>query len=61
MLSTRSDARCCITEYRICLQTDAGRFNTLLHAREAAEEMNRDHEAGQVFQLLSKNAADSRT
>jgi len=55
-LAAMSDAA--LTEYRISLQTDPGRFNTLLHAGETAEKLNRDRQAGEYYQLLVRNAAD---
>jgi hypothetical protein len=46
-----------LREYRISLQTNPGRFDTLLHAGEVAEELGSRQEATEYYRLLLKNAA----
>jgi hypothetical protein len=60
-LSNQPDAA--LTEYKICLQTDTGRFNALLHAGEVAQVLGRKQEAVGFYKLLLENAsaADSFT
>ena len=47
-----------LREYRTSLRTDPGRFNTLLHAGEVAEELGSRQEATEYYRLLLKNAAN---
>src|SRR5579864_542564 len=44
-----------LVEYRISLQTDPGRFNTLLHAGEMAEQLGLSQEASGYYRSLLKN------
>ena len=46
-----------LSEYRKSLQTDPGRFNTLLHAGEIAEQLGLRQEATRYYRLLLRNAA----
>lgn len=46
-----------LQEYRASLQTDPGRFNTLLHAGEVAAKLGLKQEAAGYHRLLQKNAA----
>jgi tetratricopeptide (TPR) repeat protein len=46
-----------LSEYRKSLQTDPGRFNTLLHAGEMAEQLGLWREATGYYRLLLRNAA----
>ena len=46
-----------LSEYRKSLQTDPGRFNTLLHAGEMAEQLGLRREATAYYRLLLRNAA----
>ena len=46
-----------LSEYRKSLQTDPGRFNTLLHAGEMAEQLGLRREATGYYRLLLRNAA----
>jgi tetratricopeptide (TPR) repeat protein len=45
-----------LSEYRESLQTDPGRFNTLLHAGEMAERLGLPQEAARYYRLLLRNA-----
>jgi tetratricopeptide (TPR) repeat protein len=45
-----------LAEYQESLQTDPGRFNTLLHASEMAERLGLPHEAASYCRLLRHNA-----
>jgi tetratricopeptide (TPR) repeat protein len=54
-LSNQPDAA--LTEYKICLQTDPGRFNALLHAGEVAQVLGRKQEATGFYKLLLQNAS----
>ena len=47
-----------LQEYRASLQTDPGRFNTLLHAGETAESLHLNREARADFTALLRNAPD---
>lgn len=47
-----------LQEYRTSLQTDPGRFNTLLHAGEVAAKLSLKQEAAGYYRLLLKNAAN---
>jgi len=60
-LSNQPDAA--LTEYKVSLQTDPGRFNVLLHAGEVAQVLGRKQEAMGFYKLLLQNAsaADSST
>jgi tetratricopeptide (TPR) repeat protein len=55
-LANRPDAS--IREYRISLETDFGRFNTLLHAGEDAENLGLRDQATRYYRLLLSNASD---
>jgi tetratricopeptide (TPR) repeat protein len=55
-LANRPDAA--IREYRISLETDVGRFNTLLHAGEVAQGLGLRDEATRYYRLLLGNASD---
>jgi tetratricopeptide (TPR) repeat protein len=57
MLRMSGQAREALVEYRRSLQTDPGRFNTLLHAGEMAEQLGLRQEAAGDFRLLLYNAA----
>ena len=46
-----------LSEYRVSLQTDPGRFNTLLHAGEMAEQLGLRQEATGYYRMLLHNAA----
>jgi tetratricopeptide (TPR) repeat protein len=46
-----------LAEYRKSLQSDPGRFNTLLHAGEMAEQLGLRQEAIRYYRLLLQNAA----
>jgi tetratricopeptide (TPR) repeat protein len=46
-----------LSEYRQSLQTDPGRFNTLLHAGEIADQLGLRQEATRYYRLLLRNAA----
>jgi tetratricopeptide (TPR) repeat protein len=46
-----------LSEYRKSLQTDPGRFNTLLHAGEMAEQLGLRREATGYYRLLLRSAA----
>jgi tetratricopeptide (TPR) repeat protein len=46
-----------LSEYRISLQTDPGRLNTLVHAGEMAEQLGLRQEATGYYRLLLHNAA----
>ena len=46
-----------LSEYRNSLQTDPGRFNTLIHAGEMAEQLGLRQEATGYYRLLLQNAA----
>ena len=58
-LSNQPDAA--LTEYKICLQTDPGRFNALLHAGEVAQVLGRKQEAVGFYKLLLENASAADT
>jgi tetratricopeptide (TPR) repeat protein len=60
-LSNQPDAA--LTEYKISLHTDPGRFNALLHAGEVAQVLGRKQEAMGFYKLLLQNvsAADTST
>jgi tetratricopeptide (TPR) repeat protein len=47
-----------LQEYRVSLQTDPGRFSTLLHAGEVAERLGATTEAASYYRVLLKNAAN---
>jgi len=47
-----------LVQYRLSLQTDPGRFNTLLHAGQTAEQLGLRNEAKVDYQMLLANAAD---
>jgi len=46
-----------LAEYRTSLQTDPGRFNTLLHAAEMAQQLGLRAEAAGYYRALRHNAA----
>ena len=46
-----------LREYRLSLQIDPARFNTLLHAGEVAEAMGLGQEAATYYRLLLRNVA----
>ena len=46
-----------LAEYRKSLLTDPGRFNTLLHAGEVAEQLGLSQQASGYYRLLLKNAS----
>jgi hypothetical protein len=56
VLANRPDAA--TREYRISLETDFGRFNTLLRAGEVAENLGLRDEATRYYRLLLSNASD---
>jgi|SRR4029077_3222602 tetratricopeptide (TPR) repeat protein len=60
-LSNQPDAA--LTEYKVALQTDPGRFSALLHAGEVAQILGRKREAMGFYKLLLQNtsAADTST
>jgi tetratricopeptide (TPR) repeat protein len=45
-----------LSEYRQSLKTDPGRFNTLIHAGEVAEQLGIRQEAAEYYRLLLHNA-----
>jgi tetratricopeptide (TPR) repeat protein len=47
-----------LQEYRVSLQTDPGRFNTLLHAGEVAAELGLRQQAADYYRLLLENASN---
>jgi tetratricopeptide (TPR) repeat protein len=46
-----------LSEYRMSLKTDPGRFNTLVHAGEMAEQLGLRQEATRYYRMLLRNAA----
>jgi tetratricopeptide (TPR) repeat protein len=56
-LSGRSDDA--LQEYRLSLQADPGRFDTLLHAAETAEKLQRNQEAARYYRQLLKNSSNA--
>jgi tetratricopeptide (TPR) repeat protein len=56
-LSGRSDDA--LQEYRLSLQADPGRFDTLLHAAETAEKLQRSQEAARYYCQLLKNSSNA--
>ena len=47
-----------LREYRLSLQADPGRFETLLHAGETAEQLGRDQESSKYYNELLSNVPD---
>ena len=58
MLLLAGRAREALAEYKVSLQTDPGRFNTLLHAGEAAQSLGLNDEATGYYRALLQNAPD---
>ena len=59
MLRLTNQPDAAIREYRVSLQTDPGRFNTLLHAGKVAEKLGLNKEAATYYRLLLSNAPNS--
>src|SRR6202043_3402487 len=55
MLPLSNHAGAALTEYKIWLETDPGRFNALLHAGEVAQVLGRKQEAVGFYKLLLQN------
>ena len=56
MLRLLGDLPASLAEYRVSLRTDPGRFNTLLHAGEVADELSLNAEAENFYRHLLRNA-----
>jgi tetratricopeptide (TPR) repeat protein len=57
MLRLSGQPAAALAEYRTSLQTDPGRFNTLLHAGEMAEQLGLHPQASGYYRSLLHNAA----